>query len=528
MIAIRKRLLMLIAALGLACNLALAGDAYIKLEIDSEEVFEGDIVRLNVESTGLMDPIDLSPIEAQATLLRETTGTRIAVFSGKVTEIAIRHMDLLPKRTGLLVFGPLIAGDVVSGSVFVRVLDQTRPEWQPETADLQIRTRMTPENPYLHQQTVLHIELLHRYPVSSETIRLPDLRGFISRPVLNARRTLTGDDRNWSHTEWRYLLFPTRSGQIPLDDIHWSGTTARSNTERAAFDRQSRLDPINVRPASDADHPWWLPATSLTLTEQWRPAATNLRAGDEIERIITVTADGVLSGQIPQLQVPESRAIRQTLIQTDRQEEITGDSVKSIVTYTYRVKAESPIPVFLDTVRLRWWNTVEDRAAEAIIPARRINVGLPDRADILSELARVQTGTSRWQHWIQSSATTRLMLYTAGTLVFLVLIWQLLPYSRRLHRIYTKRRERQRKLTRLRAVQHPQALYQFLQSADNRPLIDVQDPVLLNEVQQYLFSANTSALSPLQYQQWLDRVETALASHSPTTQAAGATTLSRL
>ena len=35
---------------------------YIKLQLDSDEVYSGDTVVLEVESTGLLDPIDLSLI----------------------------------------------------------------------------------------------------------------------------------------------------------------------------------------------------------------------------------------------------------------------------------------------------------------------------------------------------------------------------------------------------------------------------------------------------------------------------------
>jgi len=55
------------------------------------------------QSTGLFDPIDFSPLLKKATLLRETTGTRISVINGKVVEIALRWMDLQPKSPGLLV-----------------------------------------------------------------------------------------------------------------------------------------------------------------------------------------------------------------------------------------------------------------------------------------------------------------------------------------------------------------------------------------------------------------------------------------
>ena len=135
-------------------------DAYIDLQIDNSEVFSGDTVVLNIESTSLLDPIDFSPLLEKASLLRETTGTRISVINGKVVEIKLRWMDLQPKSPGLLVIGPLLAGDVSSNSVHVNVLDLERPDWQPQTDDLQIKTTLTPVSALVNQQVVLSIDCL--------------------------------------------------------------------------------------------------------------------------------------------------------------------------------------------------------------------------------------------------------------------------------------------------------------------------------------------------------------------------------
>jgi hypothetical protein len=65
--------------------------------------------------------------------------------------------------------------------------------------------------------------------------------------------------------------------------------------------------------------------------------------------------------------------------------------------------AQSPIPVFLDTVRVPWFDTIERKAKEAIIPARRINVGLPDRADLLADIALKNNGWDQLKVKISSS-----------------------------------------------------------------------------------------------------------------------------
>jgi len=179
-------LLYCLVALTWSGALQAQSNAYIDLKIDSSEVYFGDTVVLEMESAGLLDPVDLSPLLAQAELVRETTGNRIAVFSGKVAKIKIRRIVLLPKAPGTLVIGPLTAGDVSSNSIHVKILDLARPNWQP-------------------QELELRIELLHRYPITGELIDLPKLSGFSQRTLLAERRTYKDENREWRRTEWRYL-----------------------------------------------------------------------------------------------------------------------------------------------------------------------------------------------------------------------------------------------------------------------------------------------------------------------------------
>ncbi len=407
--------------------LAQPSSAFIKLTLDSSEIFLGDTVVLEVESTGLLDPIDLTPLEQHATLVRETTGTKIAVINGKVVEIAIRRMDLTPQKHGLLVFGPLLAGSVASNSVHINILNATRPDWQPLQDDLQIKTMLEPESLSVNQQAVLTIELLHRYPISNESVTLPDLSGFSTRLIIDKRRTFKGEDKAWYRTQWRYLVFPTRSGNQQIGEISWSGTTARSRIERAAFSRNRPPLNVLVQPAIGDSENWWLPASELQLNERWSAPVTELRAGDELERVITLAATGVLAGQLPTPDVPESRALKQTLISSTREESIEQNSITSTAKFTYRVKAQSPIPVFLDTVRIPWWNTITGDSREAIIPARRINVGLPDRANLPGKIALQETGVTRIRHWLQSTTDLRLAAFIAAGVCSLLLVRATFP-----------------------------------------------------------------------------------------------------
>ena len=123
---------------------ALAADVQpgVTLETDQESIYLGDSVIIDVEAIGLVDTLDVSPLFRDADLLRETTGTRIAVINERVVEVKIRRMEFLPRKVGTAFFGPLTAehidGTASSNALRVNVLPAADIDWQPSIEDLSL------------------------------------------------------------------------------------------------------------------------------------------------------------------------------------------------------------------------------------------------------------------------------------------------------------------------------------------------------------------------------------------------------
>lgn len=392
---------------------------FIKLSVESEIAYLGDRETLFIETAGLQDPLNINLPDGLNQTHSETVGTRIMVVGGKVMEVKLRRIEFAPERTGVFVIGPFSAGSFSSNSVSVEVQEALNSDWKPQDDDLKISVSVNSDAPYIHAQTVLELVLTHRYPVTEETIELPDFNGFTVRTVFEKRRTFTDDDERQRQIAWRFLLFANTAGESEIGAVRWQGTIVKSRLERAAFDKRSKPIRFTVVPPANSDNQWWLPAQQVSLEESWSDKVTELRAGDEVTRTLTVKSIGVLAGQIPTPNVLQSRALNQTLLSAKRTETVTPSGMQAKAEFVYRVKAQSPIPVFLDTVRMPWWNTQTNKAAEVIIPARRINVGLPDRADLLKKIAQEQTGISAYQSWWYNAGKERLVLYA---LTFIVLV----------------------------------------------------------------------------------------------------------
>ena len=404
---------------------ALAADVQpgVTLETDQESIYLGDSVIIDVEAIGLVDTLDVSPLFRDADLLRETTGTRIAVINERVVEVKIRRMEFLPRKVGTAFFGPLTAehidGTASSNALRVNVLPAADIDWQPSIEDHALSISLSSSEPYVGQRITLDISLKHRYPITNETINLPDFAGFDVLPVYEQRRTIeeaVSDDEENDNEKvngkakssasrviaWRYFLFPQRSGAISIGTVNWQGTMIRSRTQRGEFSLNETAPDLQVK-LSASDDAWWLPASGVRLDDAWSIDPKELTAGDEVIRTITLSAQDVLANHLPVIEPLPSRAISSTLVRQSREHKLIGEVLNATASFEFRMTAQSPIPVFLDTVRVPWWDTTSDEAQEAIIPARRINVGLPDRADLLSDVALAEQPLARIMLSLQSS-----------------------------------------------------------------------------------------------------------------------------
>lgn len=372
---------MIVMQLG-AAALAAAPEPYIRIEIDGSRHFLGDTVLVDIEATGLVEPLDFSALEAVGEIGRRTVGTRIAVFGGRVVEIRSIRIELTPRAVGDQTIGPVVAGEVVSNAVSIEVSDERPSAWKPGSDDIDIAQTVSEARPWLQEELVLDIRVRHRHPVFEEDIALPDLSGLGAVPVFTDRRTIEQADGGWTVIAWRYLLHPEHSGAIEIAPARYAATLARSRAERARVSLQSERIVLDVRPAAKSGV-WWLPARNLSMTDTWSKDPTTLSAGDEVERVITVEAIGVRPEQLPDVAMDETRGLLVTPAGEERTSTIGETGTKARADFRFKIRALSPTAIFVDTIRLVWWDTLANAPRETIVPARRIEIGMPDRERLI-------------------------------------------------------------------------------------------------------------------------------------------------
>ena len=405
----------------------------IKIISDSQQIYLGDSLTIDVESIGLLEELDISPLLAHSDFVRETKGTMISVIGGEIVEINVWRIELVPRKIGLLVLGPLrgetTEGSVTSNAYTVKVEATPNEKWTPEPKDLDLSVTVSKSNPFVGEQFELTIQLSHQYAVASEIIKLPEFPGFDITRVYEERR-LVDSETDMRTTTWRYLLNAQRSGVFELTGPSWKATLIRSRVQRYDFNithSPIRLD-ITAVPDRYPENAWWLAAESLSMSDSWSSNVTQLSAGDEIVRTINLEARGVLANHLPVVKPLATRSFHSTPLPVQRSDEHINNSTHAKGVYEFRMIAESPVPVFLDTVRVPWFNTKTRTIEEAIIPSRRIDILLPTRPDQLAELAIKRHGLNRFRLWLSSFSIQQWILLTLGIVVTALCFTKLNPY----------------------------------------------------------------------------------------------------
>jgi oxygen tolerance protein BatD len=156
-----------------------------------------------------------------------------------------------------------------------------------------------------------------------------------------------------------YLVYPQQPGsfQIPPAGI---STKYSSNPPELTHTR-ILLPPLSfqaVIPPQAADLDYFLPTTSLTITQSFDKPLANLRVGDTVTRTVTITASKMPAMLIPpiEFEAPEGIVVygKQpvvTDIKTDRGEFVNGKRMDS-VTYLIRKEGQYTLPA----IQLTWWN----------------------------------------------------------------------------------------------------------------------------------------------------------------------------
>jgi len=338
------------------------------------------------------DP-DFSPVEKYFDILNSSQSTNMRLINGNYSLKKTWDLALMPRNIGSFTVPPISFGKDKSPSIHLTITNSTSPGSTLPNGQASIPAKIFLESSvdkktaYVQEQIIYSVRLLRTVGITGASLSTPttsDPDAIIQRLGKDSSYRTTRHGIRYDVIERRYVIYPQHSGTLTIKPVTFQG---RVNVmqPRTIFDQfgmggqlkqlysptmrlRIKPKPVNV---SSQD---WLPASKLTLHDNWSADIHHAKTGNPITRTITITANGQTGAFLPDLKFNNVANLKQypdkaiTRDQTGSNG-ITGQRQTKIAMIPAR-----PGNYVLPEIRLPWWNTRTHKEEVATLPATTLHV----------------------------------------------------------------------------------------------------------------------------------------------------------
>jgi hypothetical protein len=374
--------------------------------VDRDRIALSESLQLTIRVDGALragEP-ELAPLDRHFEVLGSNRNSSFTLANGRRESSTTWQITLMARHAGELTIPAIAVGTERTQPIAIRVNEDPAPD-TAATREVQLQVETDATEVHVQQQLLLTVRVLHAVNLNrGASLEAPEIPDAVVRELGENSYEKVIDGRRYGVFERRYAVFPQKSGELVVPALGFQAAVGGSG---GWFDQfggggktlrlRSQEKRIRVLPPEAGAAPW-LPARMLTLIETWDKSPQELRVGDSATRTVTITATGLTGAQLPPLSAPAVDGLRfypdQPRIE-DAQDAggITGTRLESsAVIPSHAGEIEFP------EVKLRWWDTVNRRFEEAVVPRRTIRVlpganAAPAPAPVLPDTADAGAAT---------------------------------------------------------------------------------------------------------------------------------------
>lgn len=386
----------------LALTLAPAADAETRAWLDRDRIQAGETATLNVETdqAGVSTP-DWSPLEADFEVSGHTSTRRVEMVNGDTRVRSLFAVALRPRSEGRLEVPALRVGREQTGPLALTVLPAQEAPAQAGAVAF-IETELDTGRAWVQQAVGYVLRLHYATPLVSGELEQPQPEGASLQRVgddLQYARDIGG--RRYSVVERRFLLVPERSGTLEIpaatfrgrgsgsffDDMFGSGP----RTLRASGEPQR----LEVLPMPDAAPRPWLPL--LGLEARYLEAPQSARAGEAVEVVVELRADGATAAQMPDPELRAGDGAQVFAEPSETREHFDRGRPQAVLTRRFSIVPRHAGALQVEAAPLQWWDARAGSPRTAALPPLSIAVtaGTAGGADPRPAAAAGEDG-ERW------------------------------------------------------------------------------------------------------------------------------------
>lgn len=375
-------------------------------------------------------PPDFTPLLVDFDILSTSQNLSTKIINSAIEVETHWHLTLQPKRQGQLII-PAISFDKEYSPR--KQIEVTEGREVKQDGSLFLEVELSPSDTVYEQSQLIYTIRLYRSvnltqggltPVKTDD---PDTI-FEQLGKDSEYESFQANGTRYIVLERKYAVFPQHSGQLNFSPIVFEGHIVLNS--RSFFQQQTEFKRVTSAPhqilvkpkPAQFQSPDWLSAYDIKLTEEWSADLNNIKVGEPITRTITITAEGCLGSQIPNLPNEYPTGIKHYQDKAEISNSVNSQGVIGIKQIKVAIIGTQAEEVSLPAISIPWWDLKTEQLRTINLPAKTIQFQADQIAMNTPEVAS-SNGLGQMPEVLESSEVVPIMPLWAWGLISLNSIW---------------------------------------------------------------------------------------------------------
>jgi len=380
-VALFTLLATLVSPLALATNVLATVS---KNKVVKNEVFQ---LRIVVDKKVSSDALDFSSLEQDFYLGRPSFGSSVNIINGDRSTRSEWNITLAPQRLGVATIPAFTLDGASSKPIEIQISVDSN---EPKISDLiEVQSQLSKSQLYPNESATLTTRLIVKADprrLQNPNVIPPKAQG-ISLVALGEPKQYQSvlDGVEVTVLDQSYRVTADAAGEFTLSGIGFKGSVVYGDdrtgtTKLVSANTPAKQFTIKVKPIPADYKGKWLPAASLSLSQQWQDsngeqidasAAHSTRVGESITREINLDIQGLASERFPEIKVNYPRSVR-VYQEKPKFSELSNGVTR--MTIKQVIIAEQEGEVKLNDIKLNWWNSSDSSAQESVLNGLSLDV----------------------------------------------------------------------------------------------------------------------------------------------------------
>ncbi len=358
----------------------------ITAEIEPNQVNLGDSFELTLTMDGVSSHHTPDLLGLQRDFEISGTQHRVSttIINGQMETVNQWGFVLTPKRAGKLNIPPIHIGNEESNALTIevssqgQVTSQSSPKHSPVNIStdkrLQIQTKVSVKEPYINQQILVTVKLIHQDQLLDANYQPPTLKDALLLPLGDGEQyQLVEKNQIFTVEEQHYALFPQKSGTQMITGANFQALVYRGLPQRVQVKGKPTL--LNVKSIpKNTQAKQWLPAKSVLLSEEYSSENNNFDVGATLTRTIKIEARALPSELLPTLKAEPNDHFGVYPEKPITKNSIHKQDVAGIKTLRITYLLNQPGEVTLPRYSLTWFNTSTGKEEITQLPEKTLHI----------------------------------------------------------------------------------------------------------------------------------------------------------